>query len=57
MNKWVYVILAFLFGGIGIHKIYEGMFFKFLIYLCFSWTFIPVILGFIEGLQAALCWE
>lgn len=41
--------LAILLGGMGIHKFYLGKPGWGLIYLVFSWTFIPMILGFIEG--------
>ena len=34
-NKWIYIILALLFGGFGIHKLYEGMPFKFVLYIFF----------------------
>lgn len=43
-------ILALLLGGIGAHKFYQGNTKIGIIYLCFSWTFIPAILAFIEGI-------
>ncbi|SEH36672.1 zinc-ribbon domain-containing protein [Halopenitus malekzadehii] len=43
-------ILALLLGGIGAHKFYLGENGMGLLYLCFSWTFIPAIIGFIEGI-------
>ncbi|SDX92796.1 TM2 domain-containing protein [Halopenitus persicus] len=43
-------ILALLLGGIGAHKFYLGETGMGLLYLCFSWTFIPAIIGFIEGI-------
>lgn len=43
-------ILALLLGGIGAHKFYMGDTGLGILYLCFSWTLIPAIIGFIEGL-------
>lgn len=43
-------ILALLLGGIGAHKFYLGETGMGIIYLCFSWTLIPAIVGFIEGI-------
>jgi len=41
-------ILAFLLGGIGVHKFYQGKIGIGLIYLLFCWTFIPAIAAMIE---------
>lgn len=43
--------LAIIFGGLGLHKFYLGQAVWGLIYLVFSWTFIPLILGILEGLM------
>jgi len=43
-------ILAFLLGGLGFHKFYLGQTGMGLLYLVFCWTFIPAIIGFIEGI-------
>lgn len=43
-------ILAILLGGIGVHKFYLGETGMGILYLCFSWTLIPAIAGFIEGI-------
>lgn len=51
-NRWIYIILALLLGGLGIHKLYESMPFKFIFYLVFSWTFIPCVLAFCEAVHA-----
>lgn len=49
-NKNTAGILALLLGGLGIHKFYLGRGLQGLIYLLFFWTFIPALLGFIEGI-------
>jgi TM2 domain-containing membrane protein YozV len=43
-------LLAIFLGGLGIHKFYLGNIWGGLIYLLFCWTFIPSIVGFVEGL-------
>lgn len=43
-------ILALLLGGLGAHKFYQGRIGLGVIYLCFSWTLIPALIGFIEGI-------
>jgi len=49
-NHIVAGILALLLGGIGIHKFYLGKVAAGVLYLLFSWTFIPSIIAFIEGI-------
>lgn len=43
-------ILAILLGGIGAHKFYLGKIGLGILYLVFCWTYIPAILGLIEGI-------
>ncbi len=43
------VLLAMLFGGIGIHWFYLDKPRWGVVYLLFCWTFIPVAVGLIEG--------
>ena len=43
-------IVAILLGGLGIHKFYLGRVGQGILYLLFSWTFIPAVVGFIEGI-------
>ena len=43
-------ILGILLGGLGIHKFYLGKAGLGIVYLLFSWTFIPALVGFIEGI-------
>lgn len=42
------MIMAFILGGVGLHKFYLGRITAGIFYLLFSWTGIPVILGFID---------
>ncbi|NOU94675.1 NINE protein [Paenibacillus sp. LMG 31456] len=59
MNNNVYVprkskttagILAILLGGLGVHKFYLGKVGWGIVYLLFCWTYIPALIGFIEGI-------
>ncbi len=43
-------VLALLLGGIGAHKFYLGQTGLGILYLCFSWTLVPALVGFIEGI-------
>jgi TM2 domain-containing membrane protein YozV len=43
-------LLAILLGHFGVHKFYLGKPGMGILYLLFCWTFIPTILGFIEGI-------
>ena len=49
-SKVVAGILAILLGGIGVHKFYLGHIGLGIIYLCFFWTGIPLLLGLVEGI-------
>ena len=48
-SRIVAALLAFFLGGIGIHKFYLGQTVLGVIYLLFSWTFIPAFVAIIEG--------
>ena len=51
MRKKSYaVILALLFGGLGIHKFYLGKNAAGALYLIFCWTFIPCILAIVDAI-------
>lgn len=43
-------ILAIFFGGLGIHKFYLGKVGLGILYLLFCWTYIPEVIGLIEGI-------
>jgi len=43
-------LLGIFLGGLGVHKFYLGRAGLGIVYILFSWTFIPAIVGFIEGI-------
>ncbi|HLO50065.1 MAG TPA: NINE protein [Kamptonema sp.] len=47
-DKSVAILLTFFLGAIGIHKFYLGYNLAGLLYLLFSWTFIPAIIAFFD---------
>ncbi len=49
-NKTTAGILALLLGGLGIHKFYLGSWGWGIVYILCCWTYIPAILGVIEGI-------
>lgn len=49
-NRMTAGLLAILVGGIGVHKFYLNRPLEGLLYLLFSWTAIPALLGLIEGI-------
>lgn len=56
-SRVVAAILAFFLGFIGVHKFYLGQLGWGIIYLLFSWTFIPMFVGWLEGLLYLLSTE
>lgn len=44
-------LLAILLGGIGIHKFYLGKWLQGILYIIFCWTYIPALIGLIEGIR------
>lgn len=55
MNKpslGLYVLIALLFGGIGLHRFYEGRAFSGFMYLLFFWTGVPIILAVFDVIRA-----
>ncbi len=50
-NRVTASLFAILLGGLGVHKFYLGNPTQGIIYILFSWTFIPAIVGFIEGVM------
>lgn len=49
-SKVVAGLLGIFLGGLGIHKFYMGKIGMGIVYLIFCWTYIPAIIGFIEGI-------
>jgi TM2 domain-containing membrane protein YozV len=49
-KKTIAGVLGILLGGLGAHKFYHGSWGFGIIYIVFIWTFIPGILGLIEGI-------
>lgn len=49
-NKLAAALFAILLGGLGVHKFYLGRVGWGVLYIVFFWTFIPAILGLIEGI-------
>jgi len=43
-------LFALFLGGFGAHKFYLGKVGQGLVYLLFCWTFIPAVVGWIEGI-------
>ena len=49
-NKIVAAVLAILLGGLGIHKFYLGKIGEGVLMLLFCWTYIPAVIGLVEGI-------
>ena len=52
VQKSIYIGLCLFLGGIGAHKFYAGKWIQGLLYLAFSWTWVPVIISLIDLLVA-----
>lgn len=50
-NKTEAGVLSIVFGGLGVQKFYLGKYGQGLLRLAFCWTFIPALLGVIEGIH------
>lgn len=49
-SRSIAIMLAVLLGGLGIHKFYTNKPGWGILYIIFCWTFVPMILGLIEGI-------
>ncbi len=47
-DKSTAAVLAFFFGGIGVHRFYVGHIGLGIFYLIFCWTFIPIFISIID---------
>ena len=52
VSKGMYVGLCLFLEGIGLHKFYAGKWVQGLLYVAFSWTWIPVVLALFDLLGA-----
>ncbi len=50
-DKTTTALLAIILGGFGVHHFYLGNTTNGILYLVFCWTYIPAILGLIEGIM------
>ncbi|WP_323702493.1 TM2 domain-containing protein [Mammaliicoccus sp. Dog046] len=50
VNKWIYIALALLLGGFGVHKFYAQKPISGLLHLAFVWTGIPHIIAIISAI-------
>lgn len=53
-NKTIAILLTFFLGGLGIHKFYLGHNLAGILYLVFSWTFIPALLAILDFISLLL---
>ncbi len=49
-NRTTAALLALFLGGLGVHHFYLGNALRGVLYLLFWWTWIPVIIAFVESL-------
>jgi len=49
-NRIAAALFALFLGGLGVHKFYLGQIGLGILYLVFCWTFIPAIVGLVEGI-------
>ena len=54
VNKIAYALFAILLGTVGAHKFYAGKFGMGVLFILFSWTGIPGVIGIIEGVFAII---
>lgn len=49
-SKLAAALFALFLGGLGIHKFYLGRVGQGILYVLFCWTFVPAVIGVIEGI-------
>jgi len=50
-SKVTSAVLAFMLGGLGIHKFYLGSWGWGIIYILFIWTYIPSLVALVEAIR------
>ncbi|WP_299792945.1 TM2 domain-containing protein [uncultured Shewanella sp.] len=50
-NQKLAIWFGFLFGCFGVHKFYLGQYLKGSLYLIFSWTLVPMVVGWIDAVR------
>ncbi|WP_394389111.1 TM2 domain-containing protein [Shewanella woodyi] len=50
-NQKLAIWFSFLLGGLGIHRFYLGQYMKGSLYLVFSWTLVPVLVGWVDAIR------
>lgn len=50
-NQKIAIWFSFLLGGFGLHKFYLGQYLKGSVYLIFSWTLVPMVVSWFDGLR------
>ncbi len=50
-NQKLAIWVSFLLGGLGLHKFYLGQYLIGSLYLLFSWTLVPIIVGWVDAIR------
>ncbi|MBR2216381.1 MAG: 5-bromo-4-chloroindolyl phosphate hydrolysis family protein [Selenomonadaceae bacterium] len=50
-TRVIQALCGIFLGGFGVHKFYQRKFFQGVLYVLFSWTFLPGLIGFCEGMR------
>ncbi len=50
-NQKLAIWFSFLLGGLGLHKFYLGQHLKGSLYLAFSWTLVPMVVGWVDAFR------
>jgi len=50
-NQKLAIWFGFLFGILGVHKFYLGQYGMGSLYLIFSWTLVPMIIGWVDAIR------
>lgn len=50
-NQKLAICFGLLLGGLGLHKFYLGHHLKGSLYLLFSWTLVPIVVGWVDSIR------